>query len=322
MKVLKWYALVLLLTMLVVPAVMYTLFSKTDTPPTPLAPDVCDMEIVLYRKDSDSVETLDCYSYICGVVAAEMPASYEPEALKAQTVAAFTYMLNKMNHDPSHKDGAFVCDDYNHCKAYLSESDVLSSWGESYYNKMYNKIENAVSSVLGKMITYDGLPINAVFHNISGGNTASALEVWGSDIAYLQSVPCPEDADSENYHTTKTFTKKEFSEYLYDNLGVVLSEDSEGWIGETTYNMSGYVNEVNIGGTVYSGTYIRKLFSLNSANFKITVDGKKITFDVYGHGHGVGMSQHGANALAKAGKTYTEILEYFYSGIKIEDYVA
>jgi len=209
MKVLKWYALALFLTMLVVPAVMYTLFFEDNTPTPPQNTAASDMQITLYRKNSDSVETLDCYSYICGVVAAEMPASFEPEALKAQTVAAFTYMLNKINHDPSHKDGAFLCDDYNHCKAYLSEDELVSLWGESYYNKSYIKIKNAVSSSLGKVITYDGSPINAVFHNISGGTTASALEVWGSDIPYLQSVPCESDKDCDGYKSSKSLTTSE-----------------------------------------------------------------------------------------------------------------
>ena len=322
MKALKWYALALFLTMLVVPAVMYTLFYSPPAPDIKSNPDVCDMQIMLYRKETDSVQTLDCYSYICGVVAAEMPASFEPEALKAQTVAAFTYMLNKMNYDPSHKDGAFVCDDYNHCKAYLSEDELLQSWGESYYNKMYGNVKNAVGTVLGKMITYNDLPINAVFHNISGGNTASALEVWGSDIPYLQSVPCKSDTELNEYKSSLTLTTDEFSKVFFDNLGVVLPEDSEGWIGEISYHPSGYVNEINIGGTIYAGTHIRKLFSLKSAFFEIEIKKSKITFNVFGHGHGVGMSQNGANALAKQGKTYDEILKYFYTDVKIDDYVA
>jgi len=322
MKALKWYAIAIFLTVVVIPLVMYTFLYEKNTPVTPQNPSVSDMQIMLYRKDSDSVQTLDCYTYMCGVVAAEMPASYEPEALKAQTVAAFTYMLNKMNYEPSHKDGAFVCDDYNHCKAYLSEDELSSLWGSAYYNKMYTKIQDAVLSVLGKMITYNDLPINAVFHNISGGKTASALEVWGSDIAYLQSVLCESDKECDDYKSQVTLTNKEFSDVFFNSLGVVLPENSEGWIGEISYHPSGYVNEINIGGTMYSGTHIRKLFSLKSAFFEIDVSKSKITFNVCGHGHGVGMSQHGANALAKQGKTYDEILKHFYTDVKIEDYVA
>ncbi len=320
MKALKWYALALFLTMLVVPAVMYTLFFEGTAPAEPQNPDVTDMQITLYRTESDSVEVLDAYSYICGVVAAEMPASFETEALKAQTVAAFTYALNKINYEPSHKDGAHLCDDYNHCKAYLSEAQVQNHWGDAYYNKMYKKIKNAVSAVLGKVITYDGVPINAVFHNISGGNTASAKEVWGADIAYLQSVPCKSDTKCDDYNSSLTLTEKEFADVFFQSLGVVLPSDSEGWIGEISYHPSGLVNEVNIGGTLYSGTYIRKLFSLKSAFFEITQKKSKIVFDVRGHGHGVGMSQNGANALAKQGKTYDEILKYFYTDVKIDDF--
>ncbi len=321
MKALKWYALALLVVMITVPALMYTMFFELPTPPVPPQnQSVADMQVALYRTQRDEVQSLDCYSYICGVVAAEMPATFEPEALKAQTVAAFTYMLNKMNYKSSHKDGAPLCDDYNHCKAYLSDNEQKELWGESYYQKYHQKIENCVSEVLGKMITYDGVAINAVFHSMSGGNTASAKEVWGSDIAYLKSVACQSDTECRDYVSKKTLTKKEFSDVFFNELGVVLPEDSTGWIGEISFHPSGYVNEINIGGTIYSGTHIRKLFSLRSAFFEIKTDKSKIEFTVYGYGHGVGMSQNGANALAKSGKTYDEILKYFYTDVQIEDY--
>ena len=213
-----------------------------------------------------------------------------------------------------------MCDDYNHCKAYLPQADIIKNWGESYYNKMYSKIESAVYDVLGKMITYNDKPINAVFHAVSCGKTASALEVWGSDIAYLQSVDCTFDKSSKDGISYLILTKKEFSDVFYDSLGVILPSDDSAWIGEINYHPSGLVDTINIGGTMYEGTHIRKLFSLKSAAFDIEISNNKIKFNVYGYGHGVGMSQNGANELAKQGYDYASILEYFYTDVKITDY--
>ncbi len=325
MKDLKWFALALFLTMLIVPAVMYTLFFKAPSPPPeadPAREDVFNMQVSLYRSNTNSVDTFDCYSYICGVVAAEMPASFEPEALKAQTVAAFTYMLNKMNFDPSHDGGAYMCDDYNHCKSFFSKDELIKKWGDSYYNKMYPKIEQCVYEVLGKMLTYGGSPINAVFHAMSCGTTASAKEVWGSDIPYLQSADCAYDKSADSYISTYALSTEEFAGVFYEKLGVVLPSDESGWLGEMTYHPSGYVDRINIGGTQYSGSYIRKLFSLKSAAFDVEISQKKVTFTVFGYGHGVGMSQNGANEMAKNGCDYKEILKHFYVGTKLTDYSA
>ncbi len=329
MKDLKWFALALFVSMSIIPVIMYLCFYKSPTtvPHTdPAREDIFNMPISVYKSAENRVETLDCYSYICGVVAAEMSPSFEPEALKAQTVAAFTYMLNKMNYVKNNPDadighsGAYMCDDYNHCKAYLSESDLIKNWGNDYFNKMYSKIEAAVYEVLGKVITYDEQPINAVFHAMSCGTTASALEVWGSDIAYLQSVDCVFDKNSKDCLSQVTLSKKEFSDVFYKSLGVILPTDDSTWIGEITYYPSGLVDTINIGGTLYQGTYIRKLFSLKSAAFDIEISNNKIKFTVYGYGHGVGMSQNGANEMAKQGSSYTDILCHFYTDVKITDY--
>lgn len=328
MKDLKWFALALFVSMSVIPVIMYLCFYKSDPTPSvdPAREDVFTMPVTVYKSKENRIETIDCYNYICGVVAAEMPASYEAEALKAQTVAAFTYMLNKIYYAKENPDadnghsGAFVCDDYNHCKAYLPQADLIKNWGESYYNKMYSKIESAVYDVLGKTITYNDKPINAVFHAVSCGKTASALEVWGSDIAYLKSVDCSFDKSSQDGISYLILTKKEFSDVFYEELGVILPSDDNAWIGEINYHPSGIVDTINIGGTMYEGTHIRKLFSLKSAAFDIEISNNKIKFNVYGYGHGVGMSQNGANELAKQGYDYASILEYFYTDVKITDY--
>lgn len=327
MRSLKWYMLCIFLSVLIIPLVFSTFLKNNSSyiAPNPKMQDVFDMQITLYRTSSNTVETLSCYDYICGVVTGEMPASYNIEALKAQTVAAFTYMINKIEYQKANPDadlghnGAYMCDDYNHCKAYLPYVEAVKKWGESYKN-MYTQIENAVSASLGKVITYNGRPINAVFHSISGGKTCNAYEIWGSDIEYLKSVDSECDKTADGYKSQVTLSCAEFSNIFYEQLGIILPTDSSDWIGDITRFDSGTVDKILIFGTEYSGTYIRKLFSLRSSNFEITRGDDSIVFTVYGYGHGVGMSQNGANEMAKTGKEYTEILKHYYTGVKIEDY--
>ena len=288
--------------------------------------DIFNMEITLYRTKSQKVEKIKCYDYICAVVAGEMPASYNCEALKAQTVAAFTYLINKMNYVNQNPDsdighnGAYVCDDYTHCKAYLERQNAIKKWGRSWYEKYYPNIENAVLESLGRIITYNGTPINAVFHALSNGVTCSAKDVWGTDVPYLQSVDSSDDKKAPDYESRVVLTHDQFSEKLYSELGVVMPQDSSEWLGDIKMCDSGMVDEITIGQTAYPGTLIRKLFSLRSASFSVEINDKEVIFTSYGYGHGVGMSQYGADKMAEKGALCDEILKHYYSGVDIEDY--
>lgn len=325
MKKYRYTALILLVVMIFTPYLAYIMNNKNVEDTVETNP-VFDMEISVYRTQSESVEKIRCYDYICGVVAGEMPANYEEEALKAQTIAAFTYTINKMNYvkqnpesDIGHK-GAFVCDDFSHCKAYLNKDDAKEKWGKKWFDKHYQSIENAVESSLGRIITYNGEAVNAVFHSISSGKTASAKEIWDSEVGYLQSVECEYDKSAKDYETTLTLSHKEFSDKLYGELGITLPQNPSEWISSITYSDSGIVKEFQICDTELSGTYIRKLFSLRSAAFDFEIGDENVLFTVYGHGHGVGMSQYGANEMAKNGKSCDEILKYFYTNVEIENY--
>ena len=322
-KNLKWLFLCLLFTVVLVPLGARFVcggFHKqksnvSDTKTT-------DMQIKLYLHKSGKVESVNAYDYIRGVVFAEMPVSFESEALKAQAVAAFTYTVNKMEYTKTNPDsdighnGAYVCDNSNHCKAYMSMDEVKKRFSDADVKK----ISDAVSDVFGKVITYNGKPISAVFHGVSAGKTASALEVWGSEVAYLKSVECELDKSSPDFKSTVTLSKKEFSDIVQGSLSLTLGSDINSWIGQTKLFDSGYVNTVTIGGTAYSGSYLRQIFSLKSACFEIKVKDEKIVFYVSGYGHGAGMSQYGANEMAKKGSNYKQILEYFYTDTSIEDY--
>lgn len=323
LKNLKWLFFCLLFTVLLLPLSARFIYGGNQKNKQSRPKDaVADMEIKLYLHKSDKVETVNAYDYIRGVLFAEMPADFEPEALKAQSVAAFTYTVNKMEYvinnpdsDVGHK-GGYVCDNSNHCKAYIPIEEVKKRFSDSDIDK----ISSAVSETLGEVITYDGKPITAVFHSISAGKTASALEVWGSELPYLKSVPCQDDEKCPDFKSTVAFTKKEFADIMQDSLSVTLPADINSWIGEIKYFDSGYINTVSIGGTAYSGSYLRQLFSLRSSSFKIKIKDQTVVFTVSGYGHGAGMSQNGANEMAKKGNSYKQILKYFYTDTSIQDY--
>lgn len=281
--------------------------------------------VKLYRSKTKKVEEIGLEEYLCGVVAAEMQANYESEALKAQAVAACTYTLYRYeyikdneNADNGHK-GAYVCDDCTHCKGYLSADDARKRWGKEWYDSYYDNIVFAVKQVCGQVITYNGKVINAVFHAISSGTTESAENVWGSEIPYLKSVDSATDTTAAGYETSVTYSEKEVKEIL-KKLSVDVGDDPGKWFGSPELDSAGSVDSVKIGDKNIDGTTLREAFSLRSTAFAITYRESEFVFTVHGYGHQVGMSQYGANQLALNGKNYTEILQHYYSDVKIQNY--
>lgn len=282
-----------------------------------------EFTVLLYRSESDRVDEIALKEYLCGVVSAEMQANYEAEALKAQAVAACTYTLYRYeNYNKSSSDHpeAYVCDDYTHCKSYLSKEDAKEKWGEEWFEKYYGNIQSAVEQVYGQVITYDGKVINAVFHAISSGTTESAENVWGSEVPYLVSVNSSVDTAAAGYESVITFKYSEIKQKLSE-IGITVSGSEESWFAAPTLDSAGSVESVNICGQSVKGTEIRKAFGLRSTAFSISADTSGITFTVHGYGHQVGMSQNGANELAKQGESYSEILKHYYSGVEIQNYI-
>ena len=311
--------------MLLIPYIVTSLFirdNQNNKVPNK-ATDLKDMQISLYIHNDDKVINVGCYDYICAVVAGEMPANYEMEALKAQAVASFTYLARKIkltdSNNNEHK-GAVICDDYNHCKAYLPKDKAKEKWSDYWFNTYYPHIEQAVESVLGEMITYDDEPINAVFHSISNGKTESSEVVWGKKLKYLQSVSSSYDKKATDYKTTVSFSKKEYKKLIKEALSIDLNDDITTYISDIKKSDAKTVTSVKIASSTISGTALRSALSLRSASFDYKISNDKITFTVYGYGHGVGMSQFGANEMAKQNKTYKEILEHYYTGTKISNY--
>ena len=277
--------------------------------------------VKLLHSKTNKVEEIDLDEYLYGVVSAEMPASFEEEALKAQAVVARTYTLYKIiKNSTKHKD-ADICDDSTCCQAWISKEDRLARWDDDKKDEYWNKIVKAVNETQGKIITYNNEPINAFFHSNSGGTTEAPINVWGgSGYPYLQSVSTDGEDAYTQYSSTVTVTQTQFIEKIQElHSDFEIDFEQEDCIKIEEYTEGNRVKTIQVGNLSLSGVEIRTIFGLRSANFKITMEGKDITFEVTGYGHGVGMSQTGADSLAKQGKTYDEIIHHFYTDVKIQD---
>lgn len=277
-------------------------------------------KIKLLHKDSNKVEEVNLDEYIACVVSAEMPVSYDIEALKAQAIVARTYTIYKITTSKKHHN-ADICDKSTCCQAWISKEDRLKKWKEEEANKNWNKILEAVNATVGRIITYKEEPINAFFHANSGGKTEVPFYVWGgSGYPYLQVV---ETAGEENYSQYKSeveFTKKEFEEKVKkEHKDFKIDYKEKACINIEERDDSNRVVTVKLGNLKLSGVETRTLLGLRSANFKVKIEGDNIKFSVIGYGHGVGMSQTGADSLAKQGKTHEEIIKHFYTGVQITE---
>ena len=278
-----------------------------------------DADLTLAILDGGAVQTMTLADYLTGVVRGEMPASFELEALKAQAAAERSYVyyqLSKGRKD-AHPDADF-CTDHTCCSAFLSEASAKEKWGGDFL-PWNTRVEQAVSATDGQVALYGGAPILAVFHSSSSGRTASAGDVWSGDLPYLVSVDSPEGEDSvPNYYSTVTYSAAEAKERLLSACPELkLTGTPDKWFGAVTENGSGRVETVSVCGRDMEGTAIRRIFSLRSACFTVSADSASVTFRVTGYGHGVGMSQYGANRLAKEGRTWQEILTWYYRGVTI-----
>lgn len=255
--------------------------------------------------ETGEIKEINATDYIVGVVAAEMPALYEEEALKAQAVAAYTFSCYR--RDTSGEE-YHVSTDPATCQAYLTTTQLKEKWGDGY-DEYYNKILNCVNAVEGEILCYGGGTALTLYHAISSGKTNDCADVWGKDLPYLKSVDSIGDKLNKDYISTAAFTAADLSA----KLGV-----SGNGFQEIKKSGSGLVKSANFGSKTFSGAEIQKALGLRSAAFDIAQSGENYTFTVYGYGHGVGMSQSGADYMAKQGATYREILAHYYKGAKIQ----
>ena len=267
-------------------------------------------ETITVLRDGGAQEE-DFDTYLTQVVLSEMPADFAPEALKAQAVAARTFARRQMAGG-KHAD-ADVCDRSACCQACLSAEALQERYGAAF-DAAWDKAADAVQQTQDEVLTYGGALIDAVYFSCSGGSTEAAAAVWGTDVPYLQAVDSPGEQDAAPYASTVTCSPAEFAE----TLGLAADGDPAGWLGGTSYTAGGGVDTCTIRGQAYAGTRLRQLFGLNSTRFALRYADGVFRFDVRGYGHRVGMSQYGANAIARLGFDYQTILRYYYRGAKIE----
>lgn len=293
--------------------------AQAQEPPETAPQGTPDRDRTLRVLHGGKVEEMTMEDYLRGVLRAEMPASFEPEALKAQAIAARTYTLYKMRGGPiaNHPD-ADACDDINCCKAYKTAEDAAADWGGMalYYEE---KLARAVSETDAQVVLYGGEPILAVFCSSTNGHTQNAGAVWQTDLPYLQSVSSPENEELvPNYYSSVEFSAERFRAlFLAAHPEASLSGSPSGWITDVERSEAGFVTTLRVGGVSVRGNELRTLLSLRSPSFTVDADDASLTFHVTGYGHGVGMSQYGANALAAQGMSAEEILTHYFTGAQV-----
>lgn len=263
--------------------------------------------LVKVKYDNGDILQIPFEEYIVGVVAAEMPSSFEPDALKAQAVASRSYVLNKIekNKNNDYDILASIMD-----QVYLSNDSLKEKWKDNY-EKNYKKIKESVDKTKGEYLTYKGNVVQAFFFSTSSGKTENSEDVFSSSLPYLRSVESSWDKASPVFKNTNNFTFKEF----YTNLGLKYSDNPI--INIVEKSDTGHIKKIKIDNTIFKGTDFRKLLNLKSTYFDIAVEKDKIVINTQGNGHGVGMSQYGANFMAKEGYNYKEILKHYYKDVEI-----
>ena len=257
-----------------------------------------------------TLRMMELDEYLLGVVLAEMPVDFEEEALKAQSIAARTCALQCTQEGSKHPGGA-VCGDSKCCQAYIEPAEYLRDGG---FQENVDKVQRAISDTAGQILTYQGELIQATYFSCSGGRTEDAVAVWGTDVPYLVSVDSPGEEHADIYSNTVQFSALEFAALLGRNL----RGNCADWLGNVTYTRGGGVATMVIAGKSYTGTELREKLDLYSTAFSMRAEGSSITVTTTGKGHRVGMSQYGADAMAKNGCMYKEILAHYYPGTRID----
>lgn len=276
--------------------------------------------------ETDEVTEISLRDYLIGAVAAEMPASYEPEALKAQTVACHTYaerirQQNAAEPDPALRSADFS-DDSSRYQAFFTDTAMREFYGETY-DEYYAKIAAAVDAAGGLLLCYADEPITAAFHAVSSGETESAETVWGSDLPYLISVSSEADRNAPDYEETVGISPDTLKKVLCtQEPDCVFPDDPAVWFSAPECSPAGTVLQLRCGSIGWNGQVLREILGLRSACFTVQYDGTQFLFTTRGSGHNVGMSQYGANAMAQAGSSFSEILAHYYPDTVLTPYAA
>lgn len=276
--------------------------------------------IKVYLTKEDKIVEVPIEDYVKSVVSSEMLASFDDEALKAQAIAARTFVASRKIKACPNANGGDVCDS-THCQVYVNKDEKIKLWGDKG-NEYWEKISKAVDNTAGKVLSFnDELVLYPQFFSTSSGNTENSVDVFSNAIPYLVSVKSEGENIAPKYETEFTFSIDEFINKinsLYVDAGLTTSSLNEN-IEILTRSEAGGVKEIRFGGQTVKGTEFRISFGLSSTNFEYSIDGNNIVFKCKGYGHGVGMSQWGANVMSKNGAKYDEILKHYYTGIDIKN---
>ena len=322
------FVFVLLLAMIVIPVTALDLseFSPGNVKSTFSVPIFernkdADSEnsdtVKVMAKANGNIMTTSVTEYLVGCVASEMPAAYHEEALKAQAVAAYTNLVRLRKNPDSSLGGADISDDPKKHQGYLSEEQQKEKWGDKY-ERYHEKILSAVSEVAGEAVTYNSEPIVAAYCAISTGKTENASDIWGGELPYIVSVVSSGDKLSPDYSSTVVLNAEQFRQALSGENDIQLGEDASSWIGNIEKTEAGAVKNIIIGSKTLTGAKARKLFSLRSPAFSVEYLNGNFTFNVSGYGHLIGMSQYGADYMARNGSDYKTILTHYYKGTEIK----
>ncbi|MDF2659220.1 MAG: stage sporulation protein [Paenibacillus sp.] len=296
-----------------------SVLSTADFPQTRLEQQTKPLLVPIYLTREQKIDQVPLETYVRNVVAAEMPANFEFEALKAQAIASRTYIVKRLLEGDSSQvpvQGAVVTDTVAH-QAYIGEEQMKANWGEADYPSRLDKLNRAVNETAGVVVTYQGKPIQASFFSTSNGYTENSEEYWRDYIPYLRSVPSPWDKElSPKYMETKTMSLQEF----FKKLGITsvpAAATGSGAMKVLATTSGQRIKTVSAGGKSFTGREMREKLELNSSQFTWKISGSRIEITTYGYGHGVGMSQWGANGMAKEGKNAETILKYYYQGVEL-----
>lgn len=277
-------------------------------------------KIRVLNTKTDELLTMELESLCVGVLYAEMPASFEREALKAQAIAIRSFILYSLAHpinDGVHPD-ADICTDHNHCMAYRSYDDAVEAYGVITADDTYPVMLDAVESTRGIYLSYNGEVANSVFHAASVGKTESCARLWGGEFPYLVSVNTPES--ETEFLETKSFLPSELKSLIHAvDPTVEFGAIPRVWFGDIERNDSGRVDELEICGAILTGNEMRTALGLRSTNFSVDINDGYFTFTTVGYGHGVGLSQYGAELLAKSGEDFRSILLHYYTGVSLAE---
>ncbi|MBR4211420.1 MAG: stage II sporulation protein D [Oscillibacter sp.] len=280
-----------------------------------------DCMLKVLDKKNDEVSVMSMQEYLVCVLRGEMPGYFELEALKAQAVAARTYTRYMLHSGSKHGDRADICTSPACCQAYLSAAAARQKWGYLPEDEE-QKLRAAVEETDGETMLYDGEPILAVFHASSAGLTRTSADVWSGDKPYLQPVSSPENADAvPNYYSHVEMTITAFRDKLQSAFPKAnLTGDPYDWLSDVERDSAGSIITMHVGGIKTQGSRVRSALGLRSACFTWEMADGKVSFYVTGYGHGVGLSQYGANQMARDGSGYREILTHYYTGVRIGGY--